>query len=113
MVTGQNIAVRIDELIGRKKWTKYKLAKEARIAQKTLYNIFEKDSIPQITTVSQICEALDISLSEFFDLAGSYRDSHLTEEERQFIEGYRSFDERQKGRMLGYFYALMEEIDKD
>lgn len=61
------IQERILELLDKKHWTKYKLAKEAGFYPTTVYDWFnEKNFTPDRNSIELICAALDISLTEFY-----------------------------------------------
>ena len=59
---------RIQELLDAKGWTVNKLADEAGITHSTLYKLMNNKNVtPNLTTLESICNALEISLSDFFD----------------------------------------------
>lgn len=61
------IQERILELLEKKHWTKYKLAKEAGFYPTTVYDWFnEKNFTPDRNSIVLVCAALDISLTEFY-----------------------------------------------
>lgn len=58
---------RIAELLTKKNWTKYKLAKMAGFYPTTVYDWFnEKHYTPDRNSIELVCAAFDISLSEFY-----------------------------------------------
>ena len=61
------IAKRIDELRLIQNLSLRKLAKKSGISHSTLSNIIQANKIPNIYTIHNICNALGISLSDFFD----------------------------------------------
>lgn len=61
-----DILNRIEELRKAKGWTSYKLAVEADLSQSTLANMYARGTLPSLTTLINICDALEITLSEFF-----------------------------------------------
>ncbi|WP_371379260.1 helix-turn-helix domain-containing protein [Sporomusa aerivorans] len=61
-----NTAERIIQLRSMKNYTTNKLAQLAGIGQATLRDIEIGKKNPNITTLEKICQALDISLAEFF-----------------------------------------------
>lgn len=61
------IAKRIDELRLIQNLSLRKLAKKSGISHSTLSNIIQGNKIPNIYTIHNICNALGISLSDFFD----------------------------------------------
>ncbi|MEX0050283.1 helix-turn-helix domain-containing protein [Clostridium butyricum] len=57
----------IDEL-NKKGWSRYKLCKEAGMAQSTLSDILGgKNVSPKTSTLQRIADALDVSINVFFD----------------------------------------------
>ncbi len=62
-----NVLEKINHLRKEKGWSVYKLAEESGLTQSTLSNMFARKSNPSISTLSQICEGLKISMKDFFD----------------------------------------------
>lgn len=58
---------RITELCAKKGWTINRLAAESFITPSTLYSISARNTLPSMETLKAICDALEISLSTFFD----------------------------------------------
>lgn len=69
---------RIKELTEKRGWTMYQLSQAAGIPQSTLSNLFIRSNAPSVSTLEKICDALGITLSEFFDVGKS---KHQEEEE--------------------------------
>lgn len=61
-----DINKRLNTVLEKTGWTKYRLAKESGIHESTLTNIFYRGTVPTITTLETICATLNISLSDFF-----------------------------------------------
>lgn len=61
-----DIVKKIDKLRKEKGWSVNKLAVEAMLTQSTVANMFKSGAEPKISTLKCICDALDITLSEFF-----------------------------------------------
>lgn len=58
---------RIQELLEKRNWTKYKLAKEAGFYPTTVYDWFnEKGYTPDRNSIESICLAFGISQAEFY-----------------------------------------------
>lgn len=68
---------KIRALLKERNWSIYRLAQVSGINPSTLGNLFARNNVPTIPTLERICEALDITLSEFFA-----EDSTLPPEER-------------------------------
>ena len=61
-----DVLERIDYLRNKKGWSMYKLANESGLTQSTLTNMFNRKTLPSITTLENICDAFGITMSEFF-----------------------------------------------
>ncbi len=59
---------KIIEELDKKGWSRYKLCKEANMAQSTLSDIIGgKNVSPKTSTLQRIADALDVSINTFFD----------------------------------------------
>lgn len=86
-----DVAKRIKELLRARNWSVNRLAVEAGLTSSTLYSIMEGTNNPTITTIETLCEALDISLCDFF------KQSTINEDEDNVILSmYHSLDSRDK-----------------
>lgn len=63
------IANRIKQLAIESNYSINQLAKYSNIRQSTISGILNEGKIPTVSTLLSICEALNITLSEFFDFA--------------------------------------------
>lgn len=61
-----DIVKKIDKLRIEKGWSINRLALEAMLTQSTVSNMFNSGSEPKISTLRALCNALNISLSDFF-----------------------------------------------
>ncbi len=57
---------RILELITQRGWSEYKLAKESGLAQSTIATLFRRNTLPSVTTIEAICDAMGITMAQFF-----------------------------------------------
>lgn len=58
----------IIEILNKKGWSRYKLCKEANMAQSTLSDILSgKNASPKTDTLQRIADALNVPISYFFD----------------------------------------------
>ena len=60
------IRIHLSKLLGERRWTQAYLAQMTGIAQSSLGRIMAKESLPSLPTLEKICEALDVTLSQFF-----------------------------------------------
>ena len=47
-------------------WSVYKLSVMSGVAQSTLNNMFNRETLPSIPTLTQLCDAFGITVSDFF-----------------------------------------------
>lgn len=94
---------RINELRKERSWTIYKLAEESMVSQSTMSNLFARKSMPSIYTLSQICDAFGITLSEFFE-----EDRKIADETR-ILAVYRQLNEKDRATVV----ALAEVLRKN
>ena len=62
-----HILKRINQLRLERKWSLYRLSTESGVSQSTLTNMFNRETLPSITTLECICHAFGITMSEFFE----------------------------------------------
>ena len=61
-----DIIERLNLILEKYGWTKYKFSQESEIAESTLSNIFHRGTVPTIATLQAICDTMHITLAEFF-----------------------------------------------
>lgn len=61
-----DVLERITLLREKKNWTEYQLAEHSGLTQSTISSWYKKSMLPTISSLEKICEAYNISLSEFF-----------------------------------------------
>ncbi|EJT5929800.1 helix-turn-helix domain-containing protein [Clostridium perfringens] len=85
----------IIELLEKKGWSRYRLSKEAHMAQSTLSDILTgKNANPRMDTIQKIASALDVTVDVFFDndsnpnesKSNKERDYSLTIKEQENID---------------------------
>lgn len=57
---------RIKQLLDERGWTSYRLAKESGLSDATVGNIFRRNTVPSMATLTAICNGFGITLSQFF-----------------------------------------------
>lgn len=86
-----NIIEKIDKLRKERGWSINKLALEACLTQSTVQNLFlRKNSNPSFATLNAICDALNITLAEFFN--DDKQVIYLSENEKLLIDNYRQLN---------------------
>ena len=98
---------RLYELLDAKQWTPYRLSKEADIPNSTINSIFQRKACPSIHTLSRICKALRITLSEFFDYDKvPLRHGDMTPDEQKLLTGFQNLPQKKKPLLLAYLQGL-------
>ena len=72
---------KINELCIKEGWSHYELAKRANIPQSRLSNLFNRTNQPTISTLIRLCDALDITMSQFFSEDNKHLDLNTDQEE--------------------------------
>ena len=80
-----DVKKRLEDVLLKQGWTKYRLAKECSIPPATISNIFHRGTVPTIATIEAICETLNITLAEFFS---DNEMVELTPELKAFYDGW-------------------------
>ena len=98
-----DILERIKALRDNRGWSNYRLAKEAKISEGSLNNLFRLNNLPTIPTLEAICTGLGITLSQFFMDEGD--SVVLNTEQRAMFDAWNALNQEQKT-------ALMELLKK-
>ena len=61
-----DILKRIDELREQKGWTIFELTNRANLSEYTIYSWYKRGSKPTVYALENVCEALGITMQEFF-----------------------------------------------
>ncbi len=77
----------VEKLMCEKGWTKYRLAKEARLGQSTVHEILSgKKKTPSATTLQKLATALDTTVDAFFDNNTPENNSEINAPEEYFYK---------------------------
>ena len=87
-----DILDRINELRNNRGWSIYKLAEESGITQSTLANMFSRKTMPSISTLKSLCDAFDITLSQFFE----FDSKNFSDDEMLMINKYKKLKHNEK-----------------
>lgn len=61
-----DVLERLRHLMNERGWTVYRVARESGLSEKTVYNIYSRNTMPSIPTLEAICNAFGITLAQFF-----------------------------------------------
>lgn len=98
-----DILEKIKDLTADRGWTIYKLSEASGISQSTLSNMFTRKTLPSIATLSQLCEAFNITLSEFFK-----EDNNNSDDEIFMLLKYRQLSITNKSIVLELINSMLK-----
>lgn len=61
-----DILEKITQLRKERHWTEYQLAERSGLTQSTISSWYRKNMLPSIPSLAKICDAFQITLSQFF-----------------------------------------------
>ena len=88
---------RIRTLMTERNWSEYRLAIASGLSQSTIANIFNRNTVPSISTLEAICEGLGITLAQFF-AEGSLIE--LTPDQVCMFDAWSNLNKEQKDVLL-------------
>ncbi len=92
-----NIVERINELINKKGWSIYELSKQTGISTNAIYDWNKINAVPSLSNIVKICEALEISLGQFFCGFEAYQ---LSEDENKILQEWFTLSDLEKDAIL-------------
>ena len=105
---------RINELAEERGLSSYELAKRAGMAQSSLYNMFERGTMPKIETLDRLCKGMGIDMSAFFVVWSKPRaGGYLTEKDVELVEVNHNLSERNQDHLLIYAQGLKTAQNKE
>lgn len=108
-MTVAEIHTRIETLAGEKNLSMYELARRSGMAESTLYNLFERGTMPKLDTLERICNGLEITLSDFFIFLEDPKDrKHISEDEAALLEINRSLTKRNREHLMVYAVGMRD-----
>lgn len=100
------ILEKITQLRMERGWSKYKLAKEARIPPSTLSNLSRRNNSPTVSTLQAVCHAFGISLAQFFSSLDE--NAILTPEQHELLKNWALLSKIQKEKVAAYIWGLLQ-----
>lgn len=101
-----DILRRIETLKDERGWSNYRLSEEAKLDNSVINNMFARGTMPSMATLTAICEAFDITLSQFFN--ENKTEIILSDDERELITQYRKLDKKNKNTVC----TLVNELNQ-
>ncbi len=100
-----DILKKINQLRLERNWSIYRLSVESNISQSTLTNMFNRETLPSITTLECLCNAFGITMAEFF---AEQLPTINTASEQELLELYRAIPEDAKQTILSLLHTLAQ-----
>lgn len=104
-----NVIERIDEIMEKQNLTDYQLSKISGLSTSTISNMRKRNTIPSIATLEYICDALHITLSQFFadDQTELYP---VTPNQKKVLDYYILLSENQQNLILEIMKNMKHDI---
>lgn len=80
-----DILEKITQLRLERNWSEYQLAEKSGLTQSTISSWYRKNMLPTIPSLSKICDAFGISLSQFFLEDNNYT-VQITEQQQRLLQ---------------------------
>jgi len=100
-----DILDKIVQLRLERNWSEYELAERADITQSTISSWYRKNMIPTIASLSKICDAFGITLSQFFLEEGNNNVS-ITDSQRRLLHNAAKLNPEQYKALLDFLETL-------
>ena len=91
-----NVTERIGELMVLKGLTAYELSNQTGISTNAIYDWFKIGAVPTLQNIIKICEAMEISLEQFF-CGGDYK---YTDEENEILKEWVGLSELERSTLM-------------
>ena len=101
-----DILERILNLRLERNWTEYRLSEESGIAQTTISSWYSKGITPTIPSLINICNAFNITLSEFFALDNS--PVVLTDIQKEMLDAFNKLNIHQQQLIIELVESMNE-----
>ena len=95
---------RILQLRLERGWSEYRLSEESGIAQTTISSWFKKKIYPSIPSLEKICNAYNITLSQFFNFNNEA--TNLTEEQKLLLDNWNRLNSSQQKALLDFLKTI-------
>ena len=101
-----DVLKKINKMRLERNWSIYRLSVKSGISQSTLTNMFNRETLPSITTLECICNAFGVTMSDFFaeDMVSDSQNS-----EQELLTLYRALSEKTKKSVISLLSAIADE----
>lgn len=106
MRTEDYIADNIIALCKKRDMSKYRLSQLTGISQSSIGKIIAKESLPTMPTVEKICDALGVTMAQFF--AGMDVPVSLSESQQEVLNIWNNLDEKEQNVVIQMLRGLLK-----
>lgn len=85
-------------------WSEYKLAEMSELTQSTISTWYRKNIIPSISSLEAICNAFNITLSQFFSNENECLD--LTETQKEMLSVFSKLTIEQQKKLINFLKTI-------
>lgn len=96
---------KITKLRIERNWSEYQLAERSGLTQSTISSWYRKNMRPTIPTLSKICEAFDITMSQFF-MDENSTIAEITPKQAELLQACTKFNSEQYDKLLEFIKTL-------
>jgi transcriptional regulator with XRE-family HTH domain len=100
-----NVLDKITKLRLERNWSEYQLAEKSGLTQSTISSWYRKNLVPTIPSLSKICEAFGITLSQFF-LDDDAESTCVTEQQRRLLYYAAKLEPEQYHALIEFLKSL-------
>lgn len=100
-----NILDKITTLRQERNWSEYQLAEKSGLTQSTISSWYRKNMIPSITSLTKICDAFGITLSQFF-MEEEDKAIILTNDQKTLLQAANRLSTEQYDALLLFLMSL-------
>lgn len=95
---------RILELRLERGWSEYRLSEESGIAQTTISSWYRKNIYPTVPSLEKICNAYNITLSQFFNYDNKF--DTLTSQQEKIVLYFNKLTQEQQNSLLDFLSKI-------
>ena len=100
-----DVLEKITKLRIERHWTEYQLAEASGLTQSTISSWYRKDMLPTLPSLIKICDAFNISVSQFF-IEDNNNAVLLNDKQAQLINAASKLDAAQYNALLAFLNTL-------
>ncbi|MBE5953453.1 MAG: helix-turn-helix transcriptional regulator [Lachnospiraceae bacterium] len=100
-----NVLDKIVQLRESRKWSEYQLAEKSGLTQSTISSWYRKNMLPTIPSLQKICDAFDITLSQFF-MKENEEIHSLTDNQSKLLQAATRLQPEQYQQLIKFIESL-------